>query len=854
MQKVTIKDVAKAAGVSVSLVSYVMYNSRAVNNGEKKKYSVNEDTEKKILQIAEQLGYRPNRAAAGLRGRRQCTIGVILPDIANHFFSDIARYLENIAFESGYNVLFASSDESAEKMGNIVETFLDNSLDGFIIAACKGSEEAVRKVASSGIPMVLIDRDVPDVDCGKVLLDNIKAIDMAVDHLCAAGYKRIEMLNYTLGISSMSEREMGYRIAMRRHSLEENIRVSYSTYGHAEKDIFNFIADAVTRGVEAMLLPSNTISVLGLHAIHELGIRVPDQLAVICFDNNDSYDLYTPKITRITQSAKDMASGAFKQLKGLIDDPLSKVETLLLEPEFIIRDSTLPAQSTGPAFPFTCRNSVLLCASGFDNKGGWSLDTRHVSQMQSPFLFAHGKGEQLKYLPGLERLRATLSPTFTGSRVRVPVPVEDASTSFSVVHSGRYKLWARCGGTGRFTLSIDGKDTGTEFGGGFSDAWGWQSDSMEPGEEDGSVSYRSGGGVELTTGRHTLSLHDLDGRGACCDAVLLTLSDAPPPDDCMFAMRKALLRLDDAPKYGGQYDLVVIGGGIAGISAAITAARKGLKVALVHDRMILGGDNSTETGICLGGRINTGAFPSLGYILNEIGSVGSTSRELFDLLGGSKRGRVTDASEDERKMRVVLSEPLITLFTGQLLQEVLNNDSETIGSIVLTDAQSYSTVSIRSSLFFDATGYDCLTGDADERPFWDQPYEEGMETGNDPTPRMVPDNHCDLPPKALVAPGWESRFPLNSRKFFDKPYEGIFSKERSNLFIVPDFKPRKFGGEYVSRSAGILGETVGLLAAACKESDVLPGDLCVKKIRDQLACGVGRTDVPYTQTYNLDVS
>lgn len=852
MQKVTIKDVAKAAGVSVSLVSYVMYNSRAVNNGEKKKYSVNEDTEKKILQIAEQLGYRPNRAAAGLRGRRQCTIGVILPDIANHFFSDIARYLENIAFESGYNVLFASSDESAEKMGNIVETFLDNSLDGFIIAACKGSEEAVRKVASSGIPMVLIDRDVPDVDCGKVLLDNIKAMDMAVDHLCAAGYKRIEMLNYTLGISSMSEREMGYRIAMRRHSLEENIRVSYSTYGHAEKDIFNFIADAVTRGVEAMLLPSNTISVLGLHAIHELGIRVPDQLAVICFDNNDSYDLYTPKITRITQSAKDIASGAFKQLKGLIDDPLSKAETLLLEPEFIIRDSTLPAQSTEPAFPFTCRDSVLLCASGFDNKGGWSLDTRHVSQMQSPFLIAHGEGVQLQYSYTAGRSQVGLHPIFTGSRVRVPVPVEDASTSFSVVHSGRYKLWVRCGGTGRFTLSMDGKDIENEFGGGFSDTWGWQSDSMEPWEEDESVSYRSDGGVELTTGRHTLSLHDLDGRGACCDAVLLTLNDTPPPDDCMFAMRKALLRLDDAPKYGGQYDLVVIGGGIAGVSAAITAARKGLKVALVHDRMILGGDNSTETGIGLGGRINTGAFPSLGYIMNEIGPAPDSLA--VDRSSQWKRSRVTDASEDERKMRVVLSEPLITLFTGQLLQEVLNNDPETIGSIVLTDAQSYSTVSIRSSLFFDATGYDCLTGDADERPFWDQPYEEGMETGNDPTQRMVPDNHCDLPPKALVAPGWESRFPLNSRKFFDKPYEGIFSKERSNLFIVPDFKPRKFGGEYVSRSAGILGETVGLLAAACKESDVLPGDLCEKKIREQLSCGVGRTDVPYTQTYNLDVS
>ena len=214
MGKVTIKDVAKEAGVSISLVSFVMNNVRNEQDGEKKKYSVNEETASKILEVAGRLGYRPNKAASSLRSGRQYTIGVITSDIANHFFSDIARYIENVAYKNGYTVLFASTDESASKTESLVDTFLDNSVDGMIIAPCKGSAASVKKVVDANIPTVLIDRDIPEVNCGKVLLDNFKAGKMAAEHLISAGCRKIEMVNYTLGISSMTERELGYRKAM----------------------------------------------------------------------------------------------------------------------------------------------------------------------------------------------------------------------------------------------------------------------------------------------------------------------------------------------------------------------------------------------------------------------------------------------------------------------------------------------------------------------------------------------------------------------------------------------------------------------------------------------------------------
>lgn len=261
MGKITIRDVARESGVSISLVSLVMNAKRDAEGN--LDCNVNKDTASRIREVAKRLGYRPNKAAASLRSGRFYTIGMITSDISNEFFADIARYIENIAHNHNYMVLFGSSDENAEKLDNIIDTFIGSGVEGLIVAPCAGSEEVLRKALEAGIPTVLLDRDLKGVDAGRVMLDNERAGRMGVEHLYENGYRRIEMISYTLGISSLSEREEGYREAMRRFGLEGYSQIHYTIYGNAQEDLVRIFEDGVRRGVEAFLLPTNTLALLG---------------------------------------------------------------------------------------------------------------------------------------------------------------------------------------------------------------------------------------------------------------------------------------------------------------------------------------------------------------------------------------------------------------------------------------------------------------------------------------------------------------------------------------------------------------------------------------------------------------
>ncbi len=185
MGKITIRDVAREAGVSISLVSLVMNAKRDAEGN--LDCNVNKDTARRIAEVAKRLGYRPNKAAASLRSGRFYTIGMVTSDIANQFFADIARYIENIAHNYNYTVLFGSSDENAEKLDNIVDTFIGNGVEGLIVAPCSGSEEVLRKALDAGIPTVLLDRDIAGLDVGRVMLDNERAGRMGVEHLYENG-------------------------------------------------------------------------------------------------------------------------------------------------------------------------------------------------------------------------------------------------------------------------------------------------------------------------------------------------------------------------------------------------------------------------------------------------------------------------------------------------------------------------------------------------------------------------------------------------------------------------------------------------------------------------------------------
>ena len=303
-------------------------------------------------------------------------------------------------------------------------------------------------------------------------------------------------------------------------------------------------------------------------------------------------------------------------------------------------------------------NSLFVEAESFINKGGWVVDQQFMDLMGSSYLMAHGMG----------------------------VPVEDASTTLNFPSAGEYNIYVRTfnwtspwydgEGPGKFQLKINDQKIGPILGA-VGTEWQWQ----------------SAGKMSITNTKVKLSLHDLTGFNGRVDAIYFTKEDKSPPNDLasLDKFRKDNLRfLKEVHKIGG-FDLVVIGGGIAGTTTAISAARLNLKVALIQDRPVLGGNNSSEVRVHLGGRIKVDPFPALGDVVKEIGP--------------SRGGNAQPAEyyEDEKKMELVMAEENITLFTNFRAFDVKTKDSR-ITEVYARHIENSEELSFSAPLFADCTG------------------------------------------------------------------------------------------------------------------------------------------------------
>ena len=304
------------------------------------------------------------------------------------------------------------------------------------------------------------------------------------------------------------------------------------------------------------------------------------------------------------------------------------------------------------------QNSVMVLATTFADRGDWTVEQQFVLQMGSSYLLAHGIGTPL---------------------------AKDAVTTIEVPADGSYNLWVRTrnwtkhwsdGPTpGIFQVLVDGAADHTVFGTEKVD-WHWQ----------------RGGRFTMKKGSHTLALHDLTGFDGRCDAIILTQTDCAPGDSLADyrAIRQRLLG-PETPVDKGSFDFVIVGGGISGICAALAAARLGCSVALIQDRYVLGGNNSSEVRVGLGGQINVDPYPSLGYLLNEIGP---------DRIGNA---RGAHHYQDDKKLRVVLAEKNISLFLGYTVTGI-EQEEGMIRSVIAVEATKQEWIKISGRLFSDCTG------------------------------------------------------------------------------------------------------------------------------------------------------
>lgn len=302
---------------------------------------------------------------------------------------------------------------------------------------------------------------------------------------------------------------------------------------------------------------------------------------------------------------------------------------------------------------------LFVEAESFSNKGGWVVDQQFMDLMGSPYLLAHGMG----------------------------VPVDDAYTEVTFPEKGEYYVyvrtynwtspWKKGEGPGKFSLSVGGKKMTSPLGA-EGTAWMWQ----------------VAGKVSVKNPKAVIKLHDLTGFDGRCDAIYFTTEEGKtPPSDVkgLEAFRRKALGLPDVAPVAGKYDLVVIGGGIAGISAAVSAARLGCKVALINDRPVLGGNNSSEIRVHLGGRIEAGPYTELGNLQKEFGPTRG---------GNAQPG---DYYEDDKKSELVANEKNITLFSNYRAIGV-QMDGQKIRSVKAQHIETGQELSFEAPLFSDCTG------------------------------------------------------------------------------------------------------------------------------------------------------
>jgi LacI family transcriptional regulator len=334
MQKRTLlKDIASKLGVSTAVVSYVV-------NGKEKEKRVGKELAEKIRKTAREMNYVPNQIAQSLRKGSTKTIGVIVADIANPFFGNMSRVIENEANKAGYAVIFGSSDENSVKSALLIKTLINRQVDGFIIAPSDNSYEQILELHNRKIPLVLIDRFFQDIDTNYITLNCHAATFEATNYLIEKKFKKIGLIAYQTSMVHIKQRIRGYMDAMKNHGMEDDIRIEEVRHGFVRKDVEEAVVKLVTGDdpCDALLFVTNSLSIAGLYAIHKLGIKVPDQLGVLGFDWNEAFDFFYSPVTHIDQPISEIGKEAVRVLVEEINGSEKKVH-MQLKHCFTIKDS-----------------------------------------------------------------------------------------------------------------------------------------------------------------------------------------------------------------------------------------------------------------------------------------------------------------------------------------------------------------------------------------------------------------------------------------------------------------------------------------------------------------------------------
>jgi len=327
----TSQDVAQRAGVSIATVSRVLNNAPHVRP----------EVRRKVLRAVKALNYQPNRTAQRLRARQSKVLGLIISDIQNPFFTSVVRGIEDVAYHNGYSLVLCNSDEDPEKEKLYVDVMRAEAVAGVIIASASETQPHIDTLLDAHIPVVALDRRIKDRRVDSVLVSNVQGAYEAVTHLIERGHRYIGFIGLPLNRTTGRERFEGYQRALRQHRLpvvRARIRISDAKQQGGYAATQDLLAHQPR--LTALFVANNLTTLGALQAIHERGLRIPDDISIVGFDDMPWATLLHPPLTAVAQPTYELGRQAAELLLARLKDPRKPVAHVQLPTTLIVRGST----------------------------------------------------------------------------------------------------------------------------------------------------------------------------------------------------------------------------------------------------------------------------------------------------------------------------------------------------------------------------------------------------------------------------------------------------------------------------------------------------------------------------------
>lgn len=328
-------DVAKRAGVSIGTVSNVLANPRVVRP----------ITRRRVEAAIAELNYRPNRIARSLTGQPTQVIGMVIPDVANPFFSELMLGVENELESAGYAIIFGNSHNSSDRQLRYLNSFRDRRVDGLIVVMAPDTKPSALQDVASGTPLVLVDRGFDQWAGDQVLGDDGAGMKLAVDHLLQLGHRRVALINGERYVSTADRRRRGFELALHARGLHPH-HVSDGSFtiesGHAQATRLLESPEPPT----AICAGNDLLAMAAIAAARERSLRVPDDLSVVGYDDIAYARLVSPGLTTVRQPATSMGAEAAKLLLERFVQERTEDRTIIIRPELVVRESAGPVTNS----------------------------------------------------------------------------------------------------------------------------------------------------------------------------------------------------------------------------------------------------------------------------------------------------------------------------------------------------------------------------------------------------------------------------------------------------------------------------------------------------------------------------